>query len=178
MASKRAGSAAGAAPRMPPNVRLCEHPVLKHKLTKMRDKHTDAVLFRNLMREITFFLGCARARAAAARGARSTPTRAQQRRDEGPGAGAPEVLGARALQSRACRYTFSVVGVCISECRARPQSPMGDGVGHHIKSRVALVPVLRAGLGMAEAMLDLVPTARVHHIGARRAAAAPAVSAA
>jgi uracil phosphoribosyltransferase len=33
---------------------------------------------------------------------------------------------------------------------------------------VALVPIMRAGLGMVEPMLDLLPNARVHHIGMYR----------
>ncbi|RHY85916.1 hypothetical protein DYB37_008021 [Aphanomyces astaci] len=36
---------------------LSTHPVLAHKLTKLRDAKTDANLFRHLLREITFYLG-------------------------------------------------------------------------------------------------------------------------
>ncbi|RLN48081.1 hypothetical protein BBJ28_00003051 [Nothophytophthora sp. Chile5] len=33
------------------------HPVLHHKLTKLRDERTDSRVFRNLLREVTFYLG-------------------------------------------------------------------------------------------------------------------------
>lgn len=37
--------------------------------------------------------------------------------------------------------------------------------GHKIAESLALVPILRSGLGMADGMLELLPTASVHHIG-------------
>lgn len=37
--------------------------------------------------------------------------------------------------------------------------------GLKIADKVALVPIMRSGLGMVEAMLELLPTAAVHHIG-------------
>lgn len=43
--------------------------------------------------------------------------------------------------------------------------------GAKIAQKVAIIPVLRAGLGMAEALLDLLPKASVHHIGMYRAKA-------
>jgi hypothetical protein len=36
------------------------HPVLLHKLTKLRDERTDATVFRHVLREVTFYLGCVR----------------------------------------------------------------------------------------------------------------------
>ena len=40
-----------------------------------------------------------------------------------------------------------------------------DARGNKIVEKVALVPILRSGLGMVESMLELIPTAAVHHIG-------------
>jgi uracil phosphoribosyltransferase len=37
-----------------------------------------------------------------------------------------------------------------------------------LKSRVVVVPILRAGLGMVDAVLDVVPTARLGHLGLAR----------
>lgn len=48
------------------------------------------------------------------------------------------------------------------------ETPMGGTVGHFIDKQVAIVPILRAGLGMVDAMLELVPAARVGHIGLYR----------
>ena len=39
---------------------------------------------------------------------------------------------------------------------------------HHAGKKVAIVPILRAGLGMVDGILDLVPAARVGHVGMER----------
>lgn len=44
-------------------------------------------------------------------------------------------------------------------------SPLGPASGQRVASDVVVVPVLRAGLGMLDAVLELVPNARVGHIG-------------
>jgi len=44
-------------------------------------------------------------------------------------------------------------------------TPMGEGTGKHLCDKIAIVPILRAGLGMVDAMLELLPNAAVHHIG-------------
>jgi uracil phosphoribosyltransferase len=48
------------------------------------------------------------------------------------------------------------------------QTPLGPADGQLVTSDVVVVPVLRAGLGMLEAVLALIPTARVGHIGLQR----------
>lgn len=48
-------------------------------------------------------------------------------------------------------------------------TPICDAVGRRLAGAgVAVLPILRAGLGMADAMLELVPTAHVGHIGMYR----------
>jgi uracil phosphoribosyltransferase len=47
-------------------------------------------------------------------------------------------------------------------------TPLGAAASRVIATDVVMVPVLRAGLGMLEAALDLVPNARVGHIGLQR----------
>jgi uracil phosphoribosyltransferase len=47
-------------------------------------------------------------------------------------------------------------------------TPLGPAPGRRVKSDVVVVPVLRAGLGMLDAVLELVPGARVGHIGLQR----------
>jgi uracil phosphoribosyltransferase len=47
-------------------------------------------------------------------------------------------------------------------------SPLGPAPGRTIAPDVVVVPVLRAGLGMLDAVLGLVPHARVGHIGLQR----------
>src|SRR5712691_2864763 len=48
------------------------------------------------------------------------------------------------------------------------QTPLGPADGRRIRGDVVVVPVLRAGLGMLDAVLELLPTARVGHIGLQR----------
>jgi len=48
------------------------------------------------------------------------------------------------------------------------QTPMGQACGLRVATDVVVVPVLRAGLGMVDAVLDLYPEARVGHIGLQR----------
>jgi uracil phosphoribosyltransferase len=53
--------------------------------------------------------------------------------------------------------------------RRRPvMTPLEETTGAEVEPRVGLVPVLRAGLGMVDAMLELIPTAQVWHIGLYR----------
>lgn len=47
-------------------------------------------------------------------------------------------------------------------------TPLARCQSHELAERVALIPILRAGLGMAEAILDLVPSAQVWHLGIYR----------
>ena len=48
------------------------------------------------------------------------------------------------------------------------ETPLGPAAGRRAGSDVVVVPVLRAGLGMLDAVLELVPSARVGHIGLQR----------
>lgn len=48
------------------------------------------------------------------------------------------------------------------------ETPMGPLVGKELAERVGLIPILRAGLGMVEAMLEVLPMAEVWHIGLYR----------
>ena len=48
------------------------------------------------------------------------------------------------------------------------ETPLGPARGHRVGSDIVVVPVLRAGLGMLDAVLELMPGARVGHIGLQR----------
>ena len=102
-----------------PSAKVSNHPVLLHKLTLLRKKETSSKEFRQLMHELTFYLGY--------------ETTAD-------------------LNAKAIDY----------------ESPVGSGSGATVADRVCLVPILRAGLGMVDAMLEVVPYAKVHHIGMYR----------
>ena len=44
-------------------------------------------------------------------------------------------------------------------------TPIETMEGHELGERIGLIPILRAGLGMVDAMLELMPTAEVWHLG-------------
>jgi len=47
-------------------------------------------------------------------------------------------------------------------------TPMGTANARRLRTKIGLVPILRAGLGMVEGMLEMIPTAEVWHIGLYR----------
>ena len=49
--------------------------------------------------------------------------------------------------------------------RIRVQTPMAVAEGHMLKQRIGLIPILRAGLGMVDAVLNLISGAEVWHLG-------------
>jgi uracil phosphoribosyltransferase len=48
------------------------------------------------------------------------------------------------------------------------ETPLTETEGQRIAERIGLIPILRAGLGMQEALLDILPTAHVWHLGLYR----------
>lgn len=56
----------------------------------------------------------------------------------------------------------------LADARLRPldvKTPIETMQGAELADRIGLVPILRAGLGMVDAMLELMPTAQVWHLG-------------
>ena len=56
----------------------------------------------------------------------------------------------------------------LADVRVRPltvRTPIEEMAGHELGERIGLIPILRAGLGMVDAMLELMPTAEVWHLG-------------
>ncbi|NKD77549.1 uracil phosphoribosyltransferase [Haematospirillum sp. H1815] len=103
-----------------PNLFICDHPLIQHKLTHMRDVQTSTRTFRQLLREIALLMGY-------------------------------EV-------TRDLPLAYERINT--------PMTPMDAPV---IAGRkLAVVPILRAGNGMADGLLELVPGARVGHIGLAR----------
>ncbi len=48
------------------------------------------------------------------------------------------------------------------------ETPLQKTIGKALPKQLCLVPILRAGLGMVDAMLSLIPSARVGHVGLYR----------
>ena len=102
------------------NVTILTHPLIKHKITMLRDIHTGTNEFRKLVEEIATLMGY-------------------------------EALRDLPLED-------IEVTTPIETCK----SPVISG------RKLAIVPILRAGLGMVDGLLNLTPTAKVGHIGPLR----------
>jgi len=102
------------------NVNVIDHPLIQHKLTKMRDKNTSTAGFRRLLREISHLL-------------------------------CYEV-------TRNLELTSESIETPMTEMSA----PVLAG------KKLVFASILRAGNGLLEGMLDLVPSARVAHVGLYR----------
>lgn len=99
---------------------ICDHPLIQHKVTFLRDKNTDTKQFRELVEELSTLL-------------------------------AYEITRDIPLE------TVTV------------ETPVAIAEGRVIAGRMlGLVPILRAGLGMVDGMLKLLPSAKVGHIGLQR----------
>ncbi len=103
-----------------PNVTVPDHPLLRHKLTLLRDRYTPTAHFRQIAREISLLM-------------------------------AYEVMRDLPLQP---------IDI---------ETPLEPVRAEHLAGKkLCLVSILRAGNGILEGMLDLVPSARVGHIGLYR----------
>jgi len=99
---------------------VCDHPLIQHKLTIIRDKTTNHKQFRELVEETATLIGI--------EATRDLP-----------------------LETKTV------------------ETPVGRAEGKAIAGRkIGLVPILRAGLGMVEGLLRLLPAAKVGHIGLYR----------
>jgi len=95
------------------------HPLVKHKLTVLRDSTTHHKQFRELANELTLLLA----------------------------------------------YTAMQDLETIPE---RVVTPMAEALGCKLKNEIVIIPILRAGVGMLDGMLNLVPNARVGFMGIYR----------
>ena len=96
-----------------------QHPLVKHKLTLMRNSATKPKKFRELIRELSMLL----------------------------------------CYEATTDLTTQPLTV---------DTPMGRAAGVELQHKVGLVPILRAGLGMLDSILQLIPHARVGFIGLKR----------
>ena len=99
------------------NVTILDHPLIKHKISMLRDKNTGSNEFRTIIEEIAMLMGY--------EALRDLPTEDVE------------------------------IETPIEKCT----TPMIAG------RKLAVVPILRAGLGMVGGILALTPSAKVGHIG-------------
>ncbi|MDO9628393.1 MAG: uracil phosphoribosyltransferase [Acholeplasmataceae bacterium] len=48
------------------------------------------------------------------------------------------------------------------------ETPMCEMIAHELEKQIVIVPILRAGLGMVEGIHNIIPTAKIGHIGLYR----------
>ena len=105
---------------MAKEVHILDHPLIQHKISLMRDRHTGSKEFRELVSEVAMLM-CYEA-------TRDLPLK-----------------------------------------QVELETPLGVAKTTVISGRkIALVPILRAGLGMVDGMLSMIPAAKVGHIGMYR----------
>src|SRR5436305_4982422 len=95
------------------------HPLIRHHLSRLRDKHTPPAEFRELVHRLAVLLA----------------------------------------------YEAT------SDLALRPieiETPLTRFQAQVLSQRVGLIPILRAGLGMVDPILNLIPTAEVWHLGLYR----------
>ncbi|MEO1644721.1 MAG: uracil phosphoribosyltransferase [Chloroflexota bacterium] len=95
---------------------VSEHPLVKHKLTLLRDVNTDHRTFRELVRELTLLLS---------------------------------YEATRDLDTETHTVT----------------TPMGTAEGIRTSETIGLIPIMRAGMGMVDGIMELLPSVQVWHIG-------------
>jgi uracil phosphoribosyltransferase len=79
--------------------------------------------------------------------------------------------GAEEFRRVSTRLTMVIVADATRDLPQRPatvQTPLGAADGTRIDGDIVVVPVLRAGLGMLDPVLTLLPQARVGHLGLQR----------
>ncbi|NPV88631.1 uracil phosphoribosyltransferase [Coprothermobacteraceae bacterium] len=98
---------------------VVDHPLIKYKVSMLRDKNTGPKEFRELVQELAMFL---------------------------------TYEATRDLELT--EYSL--------------ETPLARTTGYALSKKVAVVPVMRAGLAMAEGVLRVIPNAKVGHVGLYR----------
>lgn len=78
----------------------------------------------------------------------------------------PEEFRNQARRMAACIAIEALVALPIRQHSVT--TPMGQAMGFETAAQVVLVPILRAGLGLVEPILEFVPEATVWHVGLYR----------
>ncbi|MFN3872442.1 MAG: uracil phosphoribosyltransferase [Ignavibacterium sp.] len=78
----------------------------------------------------------------------------------------PEIF--RSALQRISNLLSAEISKNISLEEIEVETPLEKTVGHKLKKQIVLVPVLRAGLGMVNGFLELIPDSKVGHIGLQR----------
>lgn len=74
----------------------------------------------------------------------------------------------RAAVTRISNVLAVEISTAFSLTEFRVETPLEKTKGYRLKQDVVLIPVLRAGLGMVEGFLQLIPDAKLGHVGLER----------
>lgn len=77
-------------------------------------------------------------------------------------------LGYEATKDLKVRSNLPVAVPLGKEVQSQHEDLRNADCGYRLEDRVALIPILRSGLGMTDSMLELLPNSSVHHIGMYR----------
>lgn len=78
----------------------------------------------------------------------------------------PEIF--RSALQRISNLLAAEISKNISLDEIEVETPLEKTIGYKLKQQIVLVPVLRAGLGMVNGFLELIPDSKVGHIGLQR----------
>ncbi|GIK60486.1 MAG: uracil phosphoribosyltransferase [Ignavibacteriota bacterium] len=101
------------------NLIIIQHPLVKKDVTILRDKKTNAEIFRAAVTRISNIM-------------------------------AVEISNSFSLKE------------------VKVETPLEKTIGYKLQQDIVLIPVLRAGLGMVEGFLQLIPNAKLGHVGLER----------
>ena len=76
-----------------------------------------------------------------------------------------------AFRSAMARITTVLACLALEDLPIREvdiETPLTKTKGHEIGTSIVIVPILRAGLGMSDAFMNLIPEAQIRHIGIYR----------
>jgi uracil phosphoribosyltransferase len=74
----------------------------------------------------------------------------------------------RAAVTRISNVLAVEISTAFSLAEFKVETPLEKTKGYRLKQDVVLIPVLRAGLGMVEGFLQLIPDAKLGHVGLER----------
>jgi uracil phosphoribosyltransferase len=74
----------------------------------------------------------------------------------------------RAAVTRISNVLAVEISTAFSLKKSKVKTPLEIAEGYKLKQEVVLIPVLRAGLGMVEGFLQLIPDAKLGHVGLER----------
>ncbi|KAH0454348.1 hypothetical protein IEQ34_016272 [Dendrobium chrysotoxum] len=141
------------------------HPLIKHWISVLRNEQTPCAIFRSAMAELGRLLIYEASRDWLREMGRPTDMIACGWTDLGM-----DESAAGSMHNFVLCFSFPVVVILEPTISGEIQSPMGVATVEFIDPRepVMIVPILRAGLALAEHASSVLPATKTYHLGMRR----------